>query len=66
MKMEDAKNEEKVEREKFLDSLKVEEDKKSKNIKERKNAQMLEHERKCAYLKAMNKILEKKDDTLEK
>lgn len=62
----DKQDEEKTQREKFLDTIKVvEEDKKSKNIMDRKNAELKDAERKCAYIKAMNKILEEKEDTLE-
>ena len=51
----------------FLENLKVTYgDKKSKNIMNRKNAEINDEKRKCEYLKAMSKILEKKDeDALE-
>ena len=62
-----AKNKQNTERKEFLENLKVTYgDKKSKNIMNRKNAEINDEKRKCEYLKAMSKILEKKDeDALE-
>ena len=58
-----VENNQNTERKEFLENLKVtDEDKKSKNIMDRKNAETNDEKRKCEYLKAMNKILEKKDE----